>query len=303
MDLLTITRQFATHERCRELLRRLRWPDGAICPRCAHTGTCWLTQQEKFECNKCAYQFSVTAGTIFHDSHLPLEKWFLAVHIMVESKKGISALQMKRMLGIGGYKTAWYLCHRIRAAMKEVNPEPLKGTVEYDETWHGGSRKGMGKGYVGNKTMIMGAIERGGPIRLKVEKRVNKKAVTHFLQKNVSPETERIYTDAHPNYAGVDFGNAEHQSVDHKAEEWVRGDVHTNSIEGVWSLFKRSVVGSYHQLSEKHLQAYLDEFAWRFDRRKSERLFLDTLNALIHAPTLTFKKLTEEASESEVVLA
>jgi transposase-like protein len=295
MDLLTIIREFPTHERCRELLRRLRWPDGAACPRCAHTGVCWLNQQSKFECNSCHYQFSVTAGTIFHDSHLPLEKWFLAVHIMVESKKGVSAMQLQRMLGIGGYKTAWYLCHRIRAAMKEANPQPLKGTVEYDETWHGGRRKGMGKGYVGNKTTIMGAIERGGAIRLRVEKRVNAKTVTHFLQKNISPETERIYTDSAPAFDAVNFGDAEHEMVDHKAEEWVRGDVHTNSIESVWSLFKRSVIGAFHQVSEKHLQAYLDEFTWRFDRRKSERLFLDTLKALIHAPTLTFAKLTTDA--------
>src|SRR6516225_7434456 len=120
MDLFTIIRQYPNHERCRELLRRLRWPDGAACPRCSHAGVCWLNQQEKFECQKCHYQFSVTAGTVFHDSHLPLEKWFLAVHIMVEAKKGVSAMQLKRMLGIGGYKTAWYLCHRIRSAMQEA---------------------------------------------------------------------------------------------------------------------------------------------------------------------------------------
>jgi transposase-like protein len=294
MDLLTIIRQYPTHERCRELLRRLRWPDGAICPRCSHTGVCWLNQQDKFECNKCHYQFSVTAGTIFHDSHLPLEKWFLAVHIMVEAKKGISAMQLQRMLGIGGYKTAWYLCHRVRAAMQEADPRPLTGTVEYDDTWHGGRRRGMGKGYVGNKVTIMGAIERGGPIRLKVEKRANSKLISHFLQKTTSPDTEHIYTDASPTFEGVEFGRADHDSVDHSAQEWVRGDVSTNSIESVWSLFKRSVVGSFHQLSEKHLQAYLNEFAWRFDRRKSETLFMDTLKALVNASPLPFSKLTKE---------
>jgi hypothetical protein len=213
---------------------------------------------------------------------------------MVEAKKGVSAMQLKRMLGIGGYKTAWYLCHRIRSAMQEANPAPLKGTVEYDNTWHGGARTGVGKGYKGNKTIIMGAIERGGPIRLKVEKRANSRTISKFLMKHTGPETERIYTDSAPAFVAVDFGDVEHAAVDHRAKEWVRGDVTTNSIESVWSLFKRSVVGSFHQLSEKHLQAYLNEFAWRFDRRKSETLFIDTLKALIGAPTLTFAKLTSE---------
>jgi transposase-like protein len=298
MDLRTLNREFSTKERCRELLRRLRWPNGACCPRCQHTITSWLKTQEKYECAQCCYQFSVTAGTIFHDSHLPLETWFLVVHLMCESKKGMNALQIQRTFGIGSYKTAWYLCHRIRAAMKEARPEPLKGTVEYDETWHGGRRKGMGNGYVGNKTTIMGAIERGGPIRLKVQKRVNKQTASAFLKEHTDAETERIFTDTHPTYEGVDFGSAQHESVDHKAEEWVRGDVHTNSIESVWSLFKRSVVGSYHQLSEKHLQAYLDEFAWRFDRRNSDKLFVDTLRALVNAPTLPFAKLTAEPKQA-----
>lgn len=296
MDLRTLNRDFSTKARCRELLRRLRWPEGVSCPRCQNSTVSWLNTQEKYECAKCCYQFSVTANTIFHDSHLGLETWFLAVHLMCEAKKGMSAAQMQRTLGIGSYKTAWYLCHRIRAAMKEANPEPLKGTVEYDDTWHGGRRKGMGKGYVGNKTTIMGAIERGGPIRLRVEKRVNSKTVSHFLQKTTSPETERIYTDSAPTFEAVDFGKAEHASVDHSAQEWVRGDVHTNSIEGVWSLFKRSVIGSYHQLSEKHLPAYLDEFSWRFNRRANDHLFVETLRALVKAPILPFAKLTAESA-------
>jgi transposase-like protein len=293
MNLRTLNQNYSTKEQCRELLRRIRWPEGVRCTRCQHTTVCWLKEQEKYECGKCRYQFSVTAGSIFHDSHLPLETWFLAVHLMVQSKKGMSACQMQRTLGIGSYKTSWYLCHRIRKAMAEANPEPLKGTVEYDETWHGGKRRGMGKGYVENKTSIMGAIQRGGPIRLKVEKRITATNVSDFLARVTRPETERVFTDTHPVYKGVRFP-APHDSVDHKAEEWVRGDVHTNSVESVWSLFKRSVVGSYHQLSEKHLQAYLDEMSFRFNRRKatSDALFLDTLRVLVQSPALKFKDLT-----------
>jgi len=298
MNISAICQQFSTKERCIELLKRLRWPNGVRCPRCDHDAVCWLNTQVKFECSKCSYQFSITAGTIFHDSHLPLETWFLAVFLMTMARKGMSARQMHRTLGVGSYKTAWYLCHRIRAAMKEANPEPLKGTVEYDETWHGGKRRGVGSGYVGNKTIVMGAIERGGAARLRVEKRtISAASVSDFLAKVTGPETERIFTDEHPAYSKVDFGGAEHRSVDHKKEQWVVGDVHTNSIESVWSLFKRSVIGSYHHLSEKHLQSYLDEIEFRFNRRKSETLFVDTLSALIHSKILTFKKLTKGSDD------
>ena len=145
---------------------------------------------------------------------------------------------------------------------------PLKGTVEFDSTWHGGVRKGGGRGNVTNKTSVMGAIERGGPIRLKVEKRtVSRKNIDMFFKQYVDPKTDNIFTDADPVYRAVDFGEAIHSAVDHSAKEWVRGEVHTNSIESVWSLFKRSVIGSYHHLSEKHLQSYLDEMSFRFNKR------------------------------------
>jgi transposase-like protein len=295
MNLGRLLREFGSDDKCREVLEELVWPDGVKCPRCQCEKVSHVEKRHIYDCDSCRYQFSVTAGTILHDTHLPLAKWFAAIYLMCESKKSISARQIQRMLPVASYKTAWYLCHRIRAAMKEVNPEPLAGTVEYDDTWHGGKRKGMGKGYVGNKTTIMGVIERDGPIRLKVEKRMNAKTVSHFLQKTVSPETERIYTDSAPTFEAVDFGTAEHASVDHSAQEWVRGDVHTNSIEGVWSLFKRSVIGAHHQLSEKHLQSYLDEQSFRFNNRKNPHLFRDTLKQLLQAKPLPFKKLTADS--------
>jgi transposase-like protein len=294
MDLLTLARVFDSDNKCRQYLEELAWPDGPQCPRCKSDKISHIEKRNQYDCDSCRYQFSVTAGSVFHDTHLPLWKWFAAVYLMCESKKGMSANQLKRTLKVA-YKTAWYLCHRIRAAMKEVHPEPLKGTVEYDDTWHGGKRKGMGRGYTGNKISIVGVIERDGPIRLKVEKRVNAKTISHFLQKTTSPETERIYTDSAPAFEAVNFGDAEHASVDHSAKEWVRGDVHTNSIEGVWSLFKRSVIGSYHQLSEKHLQAYLDEHSFRFNNRKNPYLFRDTLKQLLKAQPLPFEKLTSAA--------
>jgi transposase-like protein len=290
MNLTEISRLFSTQERCRELLTRLRWPDGPRCPRCGGDSVCWLDNQEKYDCFKCHYQFTVTAGTIFHDSHLPLEKWFLAVYLMCESKKGIAARQMQRILPVGSYKTAWYLCHRIRAAMKDAAQAVLlTGIVEADETRVGGRAEGIGSGnYHDTKAVVLGAVQRGGQIRLKVVKDVRRKTLHEFVQGAVDLENAKLYTDEWTGYKGL----PNHESVNHRAEEWVRADVHTNTVESAWSPFKRGIVGNYHHLSEKHLEAYLDEFSFRFNHRKSEELFVDILWALVKTSTLTFEKLT-----------
>jgi transposase-like protein len=217
---------------------------------------------------------------------------------MCESKKGISANQLKRMLGIS-YKTAWYLCHRIRKAMMEIDPDLLSGTVECDAAYIGGRRRHVGSGYVENKTMVLGALQRGGEIRLRVEKRSNKETretVREFLKETTDPATERIYTDECPAYEGIEDEDTKHETVNHRCEEWVRGDVHTNSMEGVWSLFKRSIIGSYHQVSGKHLDAYLDEFEWRFNQRDNPYLFRDTLIRMIKSPKMEFKELIEKTA-------
>jgi len=286
MTLPTLMEHFHSEERCRFALEELRWPEGVRCPRCDGTAISRIKKRGQFDCDSCRYQFSVRAGTILHDSHLPLSKWFLTTLIMCESKKGVSANQIRRMVGVS-YKTAWYLCHRIRAAMKEVNARPLKGVIEADETWIGGRNRGPGK-WRENKTMVLGAVERGGSVRLRVEKRRPTKKVIHaFLDENVG-DLEVLYTDEHGAYD--DFAE-NHQSVVHHQEEWVRGDVHTQTVESVWSLFKRSIIGSYHQLSEKHLDAYLDEFEWRFNNRENEYLFRDTLLKLIESKTLPYERL------------
>ena len=211
---------------------------------------------------------------------------------MCESRKGVSANQLKRVLKVA-YKTAWYLCHRIRAALKDADTEPLTGTVEADETYIGGRIKGKGRGFRGeNKTMVLGAIERGGNIRLVVEGRRRTKKVLHrFIEKHTDPETERIFTDEWSGYQGIEDEDTEHETVNHSADEWVRGDVHTNTIEGAFSLFKRSIVGAYHQVSAKHLPAYLDEFEFRFDNRNNPYLFRDTLLRLIESDSLPYKDL------------
>jgi transposase-like protein len=294
-DLLTLARAFDSDNKCREYLEDLRWPDGVRCTRCQSNKISHIAKRNQYDCDSCRYQFSVTAGSIFHDSHLPLWKWFAAVYLMCESEKGISASQVKRTLKVT-HKTAWYLCHRIRAAMKEVNPKPLKGTVENDDTRHGGMRREMGEGDLDNKTTIGVGIERGRAIRLPVDGREVTKSVGPFLQKTTGPDTEHIYTDSAATFEVADCGTAEQPGVDHSAQGWVRGDVHTNSIEGAQSLSKRSVIGSYHQLTNKYLQSYVDEHAFRLNNRKNQFLFRDTLKRLLSTSPLPFEQLTKDNS-------
>ncbi len=282
---------FHSEERCHEYLEGLRWPDGVRCPRCSSDKISRIVKRDQFDCDSCRYQFSVRAGTIFHDSHLPLRKWFAAIYLMCEAKKGVSANQLKRTLKVA-YKTAWYLCHRIRAAMKDADTTPLTGTVEVDETFIGGKKSGKGRGYVGNKAMVLGAIERGGSIRLRVEKRRDRKTLHGFIKSQVDDSAKNIYTDDWHAYDGCGDENTKHSRVTHSEDEWVRGDVHTNSIEGAFSLLKRSIVGSYHQISAKHLPAYLDEFEFRFDNRDNPFMFRDTLLRLIASDKVTYDELT-----------
>jgi transposase-like protein len=290
MDLMALMAHFQSDEKCRAYLVALRWPQGVRCLKCASSRISYISTRRQFECDACEYQFSVTAGTIFHDSHLPLSKWLAAVYLMSESRKGISANQLKRTLAVS-YKTAWYLCHRIRAAVKDADERMLTGTVEVDETYIGGKARGMGRGYRGNKAMVLAAIQRSGAVRLAVDRHADRPTLHGFIRKNVSDTATRIMTDEWAPYEGIADGNTTHETVNHRAEEWVRGDVHTNTVEGVFSLFKRSIIGAYHQVSHKHLGAYLDEFEFRFNNRDNKYLFRDTLRKLLGAETLPYRKL------------
>ena len=294
MNLPKLIEQFGSDEKCRARLTELRWPNGITCPRCQSKSISTISERAQYDCNDCRYQFSVTSGTIFHDSHLPLSKWFLAIYLMTEAKKGVSALQMKRTLDIA-YQTAWHLCHRIRAAMREINAELLRGVVEVDETYVGGKVRGMGRGYKGNKAIAIGAVQRAGKIRLQVIEHADKATLHQFIHDNTAPDTEAIYTDELPAYWGIEDADTKHRVVRHSIEEWVVGDVHTNGIESVWSLLKRSIIGSYHRVSIKHLDAYLDELEHRFNNRKNEYIFRDTLTKLVNAAKLPYQELIKAA--------
>ena len=285
--------KFNCDDTCREALEKIRWPHGPTCIRCGLIGVPELPVGGIYQCASCCYQFSVTAGTIMHDSHLPLRKWFLAIYLMCESKKGISANQMMRTLGIGSYRTAWYLCHRIRKAMgnDSFTGPTLVGVVEVDETLVGGKVRNRGRGYRGNKTWVAGAIQRGGKIRLERIPNVKRHTLHNFIARTVKDEAEVIYTDELKSYLGIADDNTRHETVNHSAEQWVIGDVHTNSIEGVWSLFKRSIIGTFHKMSVKHMDRYLEELEWRHNNRDNPRIFPDTLHRIMNTGNLTYRTL------------
>jgi transposase-like protein len=291
-DLCELIETFGTEDQCHEFLEHLRWPNGIACPRCSSDKISRIAKRRQFDCDSCRYQFSVRVGTLFHDSKLPLWKWFLAVYLMVVAKKGVSANQLKRTLGVS-YKTAWYLCHRIRAAMHDEAAPLLGGTVEVDETYVGGKVRGRGKGYRGNKTMILGAVQRGGRVHLRAmpEPHASKKMTREFVGDVVSGDAEAIYTDESVAYPDFTDWNTKHRRVNHAAEEWVNGQVHTNTVESVWSLFDRSVIGSYHKLSVKHLPAYLDEAAFRWNNKENRFLFRDTVLKLVEGEALPYREL------------
>lgn len=297
VNLCTLIEQFGSEERCREYLEALRWTDGIKCPRCASDKISKIVKRNQFDCDGCRYQFSVTAGTAFNDSHLPLWKWFLATYLLCESRKGMSANQIKRTLGIS-YKTAWYLCHRIRSAMKEAHPELLDGIVEMDETYVGG--RSIGKANKGRSTkekeVVIGIRQRGGPLRFFKAEDAKSGTLARYIKENISGDVDVIMTDEFAAYrsamvkAGI--SGRKHETIRHKDGVYVDGLVSTNTIESAFSLLKRGIIGSWHKVSAKHLPAYLDEMTFRFNNRNNPFLFRDTMMKLLEAPVLEYKRLT-----------
>ena len=288
---MELIEKFGSEEQCRAYLEKLRWPNGPICVACGSVTITELPKRNLFQCSDCRCQFSVTSGTIMHDTHLPLRKWFLAIYLIVEGKKGISARQLGRTINVA-YKTAWHLSHRIREALK--TPDALlSGIIEVDETFVGGKSRGRGMGYKGNKTVVIGAVERDGEGRMKAAAGRTSKELQKFFDENISDDAEVIYTDEWLAYKKiVAADNTRHETVNHSEDEWVRGDVTTNTIEGMWSLFKRGVTGSFHKVSRKHLERYLDEFEFRFNNRNNPFIFRDALRELVKRDRLTFEDLT-----------
>jgi transposase-like protein len=308
MNLLDIYKELNTEEKCLAFLEHMRWPGGVKCLSCESLRITRVTTKGKrnkktgkvgpdrklYQCNECRFQFTATTGTVYHDTHLPLSKWFLAIALITESKKGISANQLSRALGVQ-YRTAWYLAHRIRKAMVETNTPKLTGIVEVDETYVGGKQRGH-RGKMKNKDVVVGVRERGGALRY-VQTPDNKQDTLYqVIADHVSKTAEAIMTDENPayNFKYTQFKDTRHGTIKHKSGIYVQGDVHTNTVESAFSLFKRGIMGAFHKLSLKHMHRYLAEFEFRFNNRKATDLFGMTVRRMALAGNLPYAKLVEE---------
>lgn len=275
-SLIELAATYATRESCLALLEKLRWPNGVSCIRCGHAKVYKIEDRCIYECAECRYQFSATAGTIMHDSRLPLTKWILAIALMTNARKGVSACQVSRDLHVT-YKTAWYLCHRIRRAMREMAwLEKFTGIVECDETYIGGVQRGNGRGRgVKNKVIVFGAKERGGKVRMHTIPNVTGKTLGAAVRKYVSTDAEMVVADQWNSYnqlsAEFRMGRINH------TREYVRGNIHTNGIESVWAIVKRQVFGTHHKISEQYMPLYLSEISYRFNHRDNHNLFMEVL--------------------------
>jgi hypothetical protein len=271
---------------CKRYLVARRWPNGVVCPRCGAVKVFPVsTMPYKWQCYQCApdqgYRFSHIAGTIFENTNKPLRQWFKVVHLMTISKKGISALQIQRQMGFGSYETAHSMCHKIRAAM--IEPENrLGGIVEVDETYIGGKSHNKHGGRTGirggtkGKTPIIGAVSRKGNVIARALSRVTREAAESFVHYAVSEKVSLLATDESSVYRHLE--GYPHGTVDHRARKYVVGAVHTNTIEGFWSIFKRGVVGTFHKVSAKYMPLYVAEFQFRYNNRHNAEIFSAVLN-------------------------
>lgn len=285
--------RFATNDQCMAFLVSKRWPDGVRCPRCNSEKVHKLSRPWKWQCKQCAkngYRFSPLVSTIFENTNIPLVVWFRVIFEMCHAKKGVSALQIYRTIGgkstdkKGSYRTAWYMCHRIRTAMQDPDFIKLTGVVEVDETYVGGKNKNRhrdkrtpGRGPSG-KTPVIGAIARKGKVIAQVIESTDKETLQSFVRQTVAPDVDLLATDDNASYDDLS-GNYPHQSVNHSMGEYVRGAVHTGSIDSFWALLKRGIIGSFHKVSVDYLPLYINEFAFRFNNRKNPDIF-DTVVGL-----------------------
>lgn len=288
-NLSVLAKYFSDETAARQLLEKMRWPNGVVCPRCGGSDPYKLTpkasgknpaRQGLYKCRACRKQFSSTTGTIFESSHVPVSKWLLAIHLISASKKGLSAHQLHRMIGVT-YRAAWFMNHRLRHAMATGSVYPkFAGVVEVDETYVGGRRRvgatnqadkeKMAKGRPGPNdkklTPVVALVERRGRLALFPVERVNGRTLQDAIRRRVNLSAHMV-TDELKAYNGLDMGFASHRTISHSKKEYVKGDIHTNTVEGVFSLLKRSIIGVFHHVSKGHLHRYCDEAEFKYNTR------------------------------------
>ena len=290
--------EFPDDAACLDFLKDLRWPDGIFCDTCQRVTKHHRTlKRMSYSCDWCGHHVYPMAGTIYQKSRTPLRLWFHAVFLMASTRGGISAKQVQRETGVT-YKTAWRMFHQIRSLLSE-DDGPLHGTVEIDETWVGGKRRYRGgerrprDNFGGfkrgrrrkedeNKTPVIGMAERQGRIRAFAVPNVSAKAIHPKIRDHVLPQT-MVYTDEAKVYHSLGKRGYEHRRVHHGAKVYVDGDVHTNTLEGFWSLMKRGISGVYHAVSAKYLQSYVNEYTFRYNHRKDETPMFRTMLCRVNA--------------------
>lgn len=306
VKLIDIVRKFPTEDHCRDHLEQIRWPNGVTCPRCGHDKIVRLKARRQFTCasKACRYRFSVTSGTIFHRSHVDLQKWFLAIALTTDMKKGTPSLQLHRELAVSK-ECAWHMAMRIREAMREdVSQSDLfRGIVQADEHYHGGDPRNNSsikakRGRGSSKQPIAGVYENStGSIRTAVVPNASSVVLEQFLEKWVDLPNAELHTDEWRSYLRVGRRCNPHRVVNHGMSYVSSDGCHTNGLENAWSLFARSVMGSFHQISVKHLPRYLAEFDARFNARKENGAFFDRVLRQSVGRRLTMEALVAEPVE------
>ncbi len=315
-NLIELITSMPTEKDCREYFAKQRWEDGKpVCVHCGSHKVYAIAQGKRYECGEkdCLKRFSVTCGTIFHNSKIGLVKWFTAVYLCINNKKGISSHQLARQIGVT-QKTAWFMLHRIRLIPQEQDSNTmLSNTVELDESFVGGIVSNMNKtrrsklrtdkGTLPNKTMVVGMVERGGSLKLFAGGMSNNAGIVlPLVYKNISPDAN-VITDEALTYTGLSKQFAGHQTINHNTEEYVRDNIHTNTIEGVFSILKRTIIGTHHYLSAKHLDKYCKEISYRYNTRTMKDADRFKLSLQKVEARITYKELIATPEHKQVEIS